>query len=462
MANSRYDVVVVGAGPAGLAAAAAASFSGCDVLLMDSAEQPGGQYWRHPHGRLDAVADLQHDLRTFRCLLSVIRSRVTYLARHDVWTVVRGGRGFEAHAVAEDSAVVVSGSALVLAPGGYDRQIPFPGWDRPGVFSAGGAQALLKGHQVTAGQRAAVGGTGPFLLPVAAGLAARGVTVVGVFEANSTLGWMRHLPSVVRTPDKIAEGVRFAAALAHRRVGFHARHAIVEAHGEGQVRSVTVAKLDGDWRALPGSRRTIACDAVAVGWGFVPRLELPLALGCATHVDADGSLVASVDERQATTVPGVFVAGEAGGVGGAALALVEGDIAGRAAAAWVGRPVTWPAGLRRRRRTYRAFATAMHRAHPVRDGWRGWIGPDTVVCRCEEVTASAVVDAVRRLGATDARTVKLLCRAGMGWCQGRICGYATGLLTTAETGRPSDPAGLAERPVATPMSLRTLADGADR
>ncbi|MGH9252837.1 MAG: FAD-dependent oxidoreductase, partial [Acidimicrobiales bacterium] len=243
MPTSRYDVVVVGAGPAGLAAAAAAVRAGCSVAMLDAARQPGGQYWRHPLGDLDAVADLHHGLKTFRELAAVARTGADHLTDHQVWNAARGSRVFDLHAICDGRRVVVAGSALVLAPGAYDRELPFPGWDLPGVLTAGGAQALLKGHQVRAGRRIAVGGTGPFLLSVSAGLATRGVDVAGVFEANSPTGWVRHLPTVARTAGKLAEGAGYAAALARHRVGFHVRQAIVAAHGEHSVSAVTVARL---------------------------------------------------------------------------------------------------------------------------------------------------------------------------------------------------------------------------
>ncbi|MGH9286489.1 MAG: FAD-dependent oxidoreductase, partial [Acidimicrobiales bacterium] len=256
MPTSPYDVVVVGAGPAGLAAAAAASREGCTVAVLDAAPQPGGQFWRHPLHDLDAVADLHHDLRTFRKLATVTR-RADYLPDHQVWTIGRSVDAFEVHALAHGGEVVVSGTTLVLAPGAYDRQLPFPGWDLPGVYTAGGAQALLKGHQVLAGQRIAVGGTGPFLLPVAAGLAARGAGVVGVFEANSSTGWLRHLPAVARAAIKVTEGAKYGVTLARRRVPFRTRHAIVAAHGDDAVQAVTVARLDREWNVVPGSTRVV-------------------------------------------------------------------------------------------------------------------------------------------------------------------------------------------------------------
>ncbi|TDD98923.1 FAD-dependent oxidoreductase [Jiangella asiatica] len=466
-----YDVAVVGGGPAGLAAASAALATGARVVLVDAGRQPGGQYWRHPIGDLGAVADLHHDLATFRRLVAGASAAVR-LFGHQAWTVEPAERGFLVRAVADGMERAVPARVLVLAPGGYDRQVPFRGWDLPGVYTAGGAQALLKGHQVVAGRRVVVGGTGPFLLPVAAGLAVRGASVAGVFEANAPAGWLRRAGSVLPVAGKLTEGAGYAAALARHRVPYRSRRAIVAAHGAESLTAVTVARLDARWRVLPGSERIVECDTAAVGWGFTPQLELPLALGCATRVDVDGSLVVAVDDLQRTSVPGVYVAGEACGIGGAPLAVAEGEIAGRAAANAAtaanaaGQPaVVVPSRLRRRRRALRRFAAAMHEVHPVRDGWQTWLGEDTLVCRCEEVTAGEVRAAVDELGATDARTAKLLSRAGMGWCQGRVCGYATACVA-AGSGRPveADLRGVAERPIAAPITLSALAnpEGAPR
>jgi len=431
----------------------AALRAGCTVAVLDAGQQPGGQYWRHPPGDLTDVADRA----TFTGLAEVVRSRATYLPDHEVWTAGRDGDAFVVHAVHRDAATTVRGSTLVLAPGSYDRQLPFPGWDLPGVYTAGGAQALLKGHRVTVGRSVVVGGTGPFLLPVAAGLAAHGVSVQGVFEANHPAAWVRRLPAMARNPGRLVEAAGYAAMLARFRIPYRSRHAIVAAHGTEQVESVTVARLDRGWGVVPGTARTVRCDAVAVGWGFVPRLELPLALGCSTLVDIDGSLTTAVDDDQATDVPGVYVAGEACGVGGATLAVVEGELAGVAAAARLGRRVGDVGRLTRRRARLRAFAAAMHSVYPVADGWRQWLRPDTLVCRCEEVPVSSITEAMHALGASDVRSVKLLTRSGMGWCQGRVCSYPTSRLVAADVGGPADERGLAERPLAVPVSLELLA-----
>ncbi|HET6561632.1 MAG TPA: FAD/NAD(P)-binding oxidoreductase [Marmoricola sp.] len=468
--RSDHDVVVVGAGPAGLAAAARAASAGLSVAVVDAGTRPGGQYWRQPSGAMlddERFRQLHHDLGTYRMLSesldrAISTGSVVHLAGHHAWTVGRDGEGFAVHAVdasasgSPGSATTVErevrGRRLVLAPGAYDRQVPFPGWTLPGVLTAGGVQALLKGHGVVAGRRIVVAGTGPFLLPVAAGLAQAGAHVVGVHEAASPVAWVSHLPAVLRNATKLGEGLGYARTLARHRVPVRTRSVLVGAHGAESVEAVTVARADGKGGVAPGSEERIEADTLAVGWGFTPQLELPLALACATRVDVDGSLVCVVDDTQQSSVPDVYIAGEACGVGGAALAVVEGEIAGRAVA---GTPVD--DSLRRRRTALRRFAAAMHQAHPVPPGWMARLQEDTVVCRCEEVTTARLRAAVEEQGARDARAAKLLVRTGMGWCQGRVCGYATACLTARWTGTPYDPAVVATRPVAAPVSLGTLA-----
>jgi hypothetical protein len=189
------------------------------------------------------------------------------------------------------------------------------------------------------------------------------------------------------------------------------------------------------------------------------QVELPLQLDCETRLDADGSLVTTVDDRQAATTAGVFVAGEATGIGGAALSVTEGTVTGLAATGRAPGPA-----LLRRRAAQRAFAAAMHASFPIRPGWTSWLDDDTVICRCEEVTHADVTTAIVDLQATDPRAVKLYARPGMGLCQGRVCGYATsGLVAHLLQGPPTeaDLRGLATRPVAQPITLGALA-AADR
>ncbi len=475
MPTSRCDVAVVGAGPAGAAAAVTAVRAGARVVLLDGEARPGGQYWRHGPGAAGDTARVHEHAADWRALSNRLEQalasgRLTHLARARVWRFDPPGDDVPARLQAvtpdadgADRPVVVEAAAVVLAPGAHDRVLPFPGWDLPGVLTAGAAQALLKEHAVAAGERAVVAGTGPFLLPVAVALAEAGVRVAEVDEAGDGRGWARGWRAAAGAPGKVADGARYAALLARHRVPVHLRQAVVAAHGSERLEAVTVARLDGDWRVVPGSERQVECDTAAVGWGFVPRLELALQAGCATAAAADGTPAVVVDASGRTSVAGVLAAGEITGVAGADLALLEGAVTGTAAAAVAGgrRPPPIHPGVASRRARLTAFAAALHQAHPVRDGWASWLDDATTVCRCEEVTLGALHEAVDELGASDARTAKLLTRAGMGWCQGRMCGEAVARLVAARGGSGFDGyrdlLGGAARPVAVPVSLGALA-----
>ncbi len=464
------DVVVVGAGPAGLAAAVTALLGGLRVTIVDAGHAPGGQYWRHPpadSGVTDTAVH-HHDLDTYAALVRRLAGygrsgRAEILLQHHAWTAVARDDAVEVQVVDRaahpERARVVTGRRLVVATGAYDRPLPFPGWDLPGVLTAGALQALLKAGGVPGGHRAVVAGTGPFLLPVATSLAVAGADVLAVCEAGGMLGWSRHLAAAAALPGKALEGAHYAAALARHRIPVRTRTAVVAAHGTDRVESVTLARLDRLGAVVPGTEQRLEVDVVGTGWGFLPQLDLPITLGCRLHPAADGTEVVAVDADQRTSVPAVLVAGEGCGVGGAQLALREGQVAGQTVLADLGgRAVT---GARRMRFVHkeiarlRRFADAMHEVHRVPPGWTGWLTDDTLVCRCEEVSVARVREAVAD-GAHGARQVKQLTRAGMGWCQGRICGYAAHCLSTP----PGEPAAYRadERLLAFPVTLGALAD----
>ncbi|WP_260610265.1 FAD/NAD(P)-binding oxidoreductase, partial [Streptomyces sp. WAC06614] len=398
---------MVGAGPAGLAAAVTAAELGLRVTLVDAGERPGGQFYRQPAPALGAARPgaLHHAwgefVRREAALRAQVRAgRIRYLAGHHVWSVVPAGAGWRLHALVDDERpAVVEARCLLLATGSYERQLPFPGWTLPGVVGAGGAQAMLKGGLVLPGRRVVVAGSGPLLLAVAGSLAAAGAEVPAVVEAASYLGYAGHLPDLLRNPGKLAEGAVHGGALVRRRIRLLTRHAVTEAHGTDRVEAVTVARLDRDWRPLPGTARRIPCDALAVGHGLVPQLELATALGCATRVAADGTVALALDPEQRTSVPGVWSAGETGGIGGAPLALVEGELAARSVARSLGAAAPAGARLSRRRARLRAFAEVMGAAHRPGPGWDGWLTEETVVCRCEEVPAGRIREATSALGA---------------------------------------------------------------
>ncbi len=471
------DVVVVGAGPAGMAAAGAAAFAGCRVEVIDTYAGPGGQYHRQ------RAADTGHRGADRRFTAMLAAGRITlrpgitvFTATHDRssdrpfvlhLTEAGGATDRAAPGGVTDAAappVVLLTRTLIVATGAIDRVLPFPGWDLPGVFSAGGAQALLKGHGVLPGRRVVVAGSGPFLLPVAAGLAAAGSTVVEVAEASALTGALRHAPAAAAGRDKLREGAAHLGVLARHRVPLRRRRAVVRAEGDDRVEQLVLADLDDDWRVRPGTARRVAVDAVCVSFGFVPQVGLPALLGGRLAPDPVwGEHAVVVDGDQHTSVPGLLAAGESTGVTGAQGATAEGTIAGLSAALRHGRLSTREHAelsrtARTRRDRERRLAEALAAAYPARRGWIGWLEDDTVVCRCEEVEFTTVRKAVTELAARDLRSVKLTTRCGMGLCQGRMCGPAVSDLVAELTGQPAADAGsLSTSPILEPVTLQQIA-----
>lgn len=472
-------VVVVGAGPGGLAAAQSALAAGARVTLVDAAGRPGGQYHRMPPPPLRGPRPdpLQHGWAAYekRRRRVLGHPRCVWSPDTSVWALERTEPGAAegpplVHVVrgpvdgAGRMREVLAPDALVLAPGAHDRVLPFPGWELPGVFTAGAAQALAKGERVAVGERVLVAGTGPFLLPVASSLLEAGAGVLEICEANGpgTLarGWGRRPWELTAAGGKAGELLGHAVRLARHRVPFRTGRTVVEARGEGRVEEVVTAAVRADWSVVPGSERVVRADAVCVSHGFTPQLELPVAAGCALRGEGGVERFVAVDGDQLTTCPGVYAAGEVTGVAGAPAARAEGALAGWLAGG--GDPGAAPLRpLRRARDQGRAFARRLAAAHPTGAAWPGWLRPDTVICRCEETRYGALTRAAGDPTGADPRVTKLTTRAGLGPCQARMCGPTVAELT-ARPG-PSAP-GPPEptphrRPLAQPIRLGELAAG---
>lgn len=442
-------IVIIGGGPAGLSAALAAANGADEVLLLDSAPRLGGQYWRH-QSRVSGYKSTQaHEL------LSRIanNSRISVLHGATVWSAESIGDSYRINYVQEGLEKFILAKKLILATGAYDRSLPFPGWDSPGVMTAGAAQALLKGHGILVGKRVVVAGTGPFLLPVATGLAEAGATVVALLEANSPFRWALSPIALIGNVKKIPELLHYQSLLKKHSIKIEFGKTVVNF----QSGRATIGTLDTDFEIKQSLNREVECDVVAIGWGFQPEVTIGGILGCQQKVDSDGSVIFEVDRNQRSSRANIWLAGEATGIGGADLALVEGEIAGLAASG-----ISIPKRLRLMRMTRKRFARALMRSYPVKSGWVNWMQGDTIICRCEEVSVEEVATAIAELGADDSRGVKLFTRCGMGLCQGRVCSRQVADFVSSQIGTPvtdSERIAYSNRPIAYPISLGLLADG---
>ena len=399
------DVAVVGGGPAGVAAACRAAEAGARTVLLDEGAAPGGQIFRHLPGREAPPA-----ARAW--LARLAQSGAEIRAGASVFDAARTGASWRLLALGAGAGGVlaVSTRAIVLATGSRELFLPFPGWTLPGVYGAGGAQALWKSGAPLTGRTAVVGGSGPLLLPVAASLAKAGARVAAVVEQAAFPALAAFVLSLGRSPSRIREAVRYRRGFAG--TPYRTGTWIAEARGIGRLEGVVLADARG-------GRRELACDLAAVGWGLTPNTELARLLGCAVESGA-----VAVDGRQETGVPGVFCAGEACGVAGVEAAVAEGQIAGAAAAGRIARlEDAWDRRLLTRARDRaRAVAVRMHRSFRLRPELARLAREDTLVCRCEDVPLGAL------RACSGAREAKLAARAGMGPCQGRVCGPALAFL----------------------------------
>lgn len=411
--REHADVVVIGAGPAGIAAACAAA-PARRVIMLDGAPGIGGQIWRHR-----TRATLGRAAR--RWLSRLDRSGAEFRGSVAVTEVERGRVAW----ASRTAHGVIATESIVLATGARECYLPFPGWTLPGVLGIGGLQAFIKNGMSVRGLRIVLAGSGPLLLPVAAACIEAGAEVVCMAEQAPASRLARFAAGLWRHPSKLidAASYRLQALSANFRTGSWVRR--VSAVEDGLL--VELASPEGIER--------IGCDVLATGFGLVPNTELAQLAGCAVE-----QARIRVNERQETTVAGILAAGETTGIAGADAALIEGRIAGSVAA---GRAASHELPLASRARQQR-FAAALRRDFALRPELLTLADTDTIVCRCEDVRRSAF-DA-----SWDARHARLMTRAGMGPCQGRVCGPAMQALFGWESS--------AVRTPALPVSLAALSD----
>jgi len=402
-AHFQFDVVVVGAGPAGIAAACAAAEFSDRVAAVDDTPWLGGQIWRGEQAR-PKQSPAQQWLEKFR------KCGATVLDRTSVIAAPEAGLLLAEHA---DGPREIRWQKLILATGARELFLPFPGWTLPNVIGPGGLQALVKNGWPISGKRVVICGTGPLLLAVANGLRSYGAKIVSINEQASWGALAGFGFGLLKHPAKLFQGAGIGMGIFG--VPFRCGTWAVKAEGDEAVRSVTLTNGSKTW--------TEECDVLACGFNLAPNVELPVAVGC----DLQRGFV-RVDLMQATTVKNVFCAGEPTGIGGADCALTEGQIAGYAANEQSPRAEE----LFAERDKWHAFREALAQTYALRPELKKLATDETLLCRCEDVTLGRV----RQFSGW--REAKLLTRCGMGSCQGRVCGAAAKIVLGwgAESVRP--------------------------
>lgn len=384
--SAAADIVIIGAGPAGLSAALAAAPSGASIVILDDNPLPGGQIWRDgPNAQLPrAAVELREQVAACANIQIHNGTRVVALA---------GERGLLLEDV--ERGWRLDYRKLILCTGARELLLPFPGWTLPGVTGAGGLQALIKGGVPVDGQRVVIAGSGPLLLASAATARSNGAKILRIAEQASWPALARFALKLPRWPNKLLQSF-----------GLYDRTYRADSH---VVAALGTDQLEGVRLNQGGKTVEIECDRLACGFGLTPNVQLGQALGCAIE---NGAI--RIDAWQSSTRAGIYAAGECTGFGGSELALVEGRIAGHAAAGeHESARALWP-----QRQRWQRFADALRRDFALDPRLNQLAQPDTLVCRCEDVPYSVLA------GKPDWTAAKLASRCGMGACQGRVCGAA--------------------------------------
>ncbi len=394
----QFEAVVVGAGPAGMAAALELSNHDVNTAVVDEAEAPGGQVYR----RIPAVFKeastnrMTYRQRTGRRLTRAFlrpNEKLTIFTQSSVWGSFEP---YSLNVLHNDQIFKLAYQKLIICEGANERFIPFPGWTLPGVMSIGGMQKLLRHQRLIPGKRILLAGSGPLLIAAAAELIQSGAHMAGILEAAKLLEITPLMSEMFRQKGLLEESIVHVIPLLKYSKLFQRRSCIVEAHGKDRVEAATICQLDDDGRPVAASKKIVKTDAVGIGFGFKPYVRLSRLCGCKHYFDSKkGSFVPILDAYQAADQADIYVAGDAAGIGGATMAEIQGRIAGLHAAHSLGRisknrfdSLIQPL-LKSKKRVAR-YSRKLEQIYTPRDAIYQAITPETIICRCEGVTAGEI------------------------------------------------------------------------
>ena len=454
--SDHFDIVIIGSGPAGMAAAQVATAHGATTLVLDEQRTPGGQIYRSVEaGGADNRPELGKSYHAGLGLAQAFRKCGTrYIAQASVWQL---SRNREVGYSKDGAAQIITGGQVILATGAQERPFPVPGWTQAGVMTAGAAQILLKESRIGI-ENAVFAGTGPLFYLVAHQYLQAGIPIKGLIDLTPRRNYLRalrHLPSALPSLSKLADGWRWKRRLASSGIPFVTGADDLRITGDGHVTGVEYHR-DGGWSRLD-------CTNVLLHQGVVPNVNISMAAGCDSRWDeAQACWTITVDDWFQSSLPGIAVAGDGASIGGAVAAEQSGHIAALGALERLGKIDS--ASRDRHARPHRAVLRAELRLRPFlntlfrpADAFRIPQQDETVVCRCEEVTAGAVREAIE-IGCAGPNQLKSFSRCGMGPCQGRFCGLTVSELIADVTGEPVQKVGYYRlRPPVKPLRLEELA-----
>ncbi len=457
-----YDTIIIGSGIAGLNAAKILSEYNLKIAIVDENHFPGGQYLRKLPENFKSNL-IKHTTKTKKSGLKLIKELQTKeIAFYQNSTVIGVYDENRVFFEKEGKSELIQGKTLIMATGAREKYLPFKGWTLPGVISAGALQVFLKSNGVLPSDKILIAGTGPFLYAVAYETLVAGGKVLGIYELN---GFLKQLPfglGLMRVPSKIFEALVYMEEILRRWTKIKYGWEIVKAEGDGKLERVILAKTDSKGEIVKGSEKTVETNVLAVGFGFIPNIELLNMIGGETEYKKElGGWIIKVNDELETSIETVFSAGETTGIGGAEKSLIEGKLSAYSVLKKLNKIdnniyVGKTSKLKKKRENYLKYASYLNSVFSINDNLYKSIDKDTIICRCEDVSFKEIKEAYNA-GFDSLNSLKVFTRSGMGNCQGRTCGpIITEIIKAHNNGKI--PEQFKIRKPAKPVSLSSLTE----
>lgn len=458
-----FDVVIVGMGPAGMTAAIELIERGLKVAVFDENSRPGGQIYRQSpfefrraDGRTLGSKNIEGQQLIDR--FNQLSGSVEVFKNTSIWGI------FDDRELAFKQDKTCDGVGfhkLILCEGACERTVPFPGWTLPGIMTLGSIQKFILNQHLLPGKRVLLSGSGPLLIAAAAETLKAGTQSLSVHEASNAKGAFKMLPELFRQEGLFSEAASYLIPILKRRIPINRSSAVIAARGDNRVEEVDIARLDENWKPVPGTEKTTVVDIVGLGFGFQPMARLCRLAGCRLEFDlTQRAFRPVVDSNMQTSRPGIYAAGDSTGIGGSRMAVVEGRLAALHVASTFetlnpGELDQAHRRLTRKKKNIARYMSALDEMFTPRSGIYDIIQEDTVVCRCEETTAEDLISAIR-MNHKSLNSIKKRTRLGMGPCQGKTC-EAIAVEMGLRAGVPLSELGhLTIRPPITPIPMSVM------
>ncbi|MGX1741734.1 FAD-dependent oxidoreductase [Bosea sp. NPDC055353] len=432
------EIVIIGAGPAGISAAEILVANGLRPILIDEGARAGGQGYRRPADdlALDMNKLMGSEAGRYAALharFAALRPQIDYRPQTLVWAI----DGKRLHLLRDGRAETLDCDRLLIASGAMDRIAPLPGWTTPGVFTLGGAQVALKDQGCLIGSRVAFLGSSPLLTLAAKQYRAMGAEIAVIADTTPFAAKLAAMPALLGAPRTLLRGLWYMGAAL--RAGIPMLNGVTPIAVEGDGRVEALVLRDGS-----GREQRFACNAIALGYGLKPETQLADLAGADFAYDPDFRLFLPKIDGFGRARPGLYLAGDGVRIGGADAAEASGALAAHAILSDLGRMQDIAAirPLARRVARLRRFQRGLARAFAWPKQQIAALPDPVMLCRCENVTIGEVRAAMAKaLGPIEVNRVKAMTRCGMGRCQGRVCGPALQEIVAAGTGHGGEAAG---------------------